>query len=106
MERACFLLRVKKGLIEQYRQAHASVWPELLRTMREFGIHNYSMFLRKDGLVVGYLEATNIKQSLAKVSATEISQRWEEKMAPYFEEGYTDFEEGGIEWLEQCFYAP
>jgi len=64
------------------------------------------MFLRKDGLVVGYLEAENIEKSLAEVSATEVSRRWEEQMTPCFDAGSADFAEGQVEWLEPCFHAP
>ena len=99
MKQVCFLLRLKHDRIDDYLKAH-QVWPELLDVMREAGIRNYSLFLREGGMVVGYLEAENPEESLRKVAETEVSQRWEEGMAEYFED-----DGGGLEeWLRQYFY--
>ncbi len=56
MERVCFLIRVKPECLEEYKQRHKEVWPEMLEALRETGWHNCSLFLRDDGLMVGYLE--------------------------------------------------
>jgi L-rhamnose mutarotase len=106
MQRACVLLRVKKHLVEEYRLAHEPVWPEMLRAMREAGIHNYSMFLCKDGLLVGYLESGDVDESLKKLRATEVNRQWQQYMAPYFEGGSGDLQAGSPEWPEQFFYTP
>ena len=86
MKRVCFLLRLRKDRMDDYLDGH-EVWPELLDEMRRAGIRNYSLFLRDDGLVVGYLEAENPEESLQKVSQTDVSRRWEEGMAQFFESG-------------------
>ena len=52
MKHVCFLLRVQPERLEEYLQAH-QVWPEMLDAMHNAGIRNYSMFYRKDGLLVG-----------------------------------------------------
>jgi len=98
MKQVCFLLRVKRDRVEDYVKAH-QIWPELLDVMREAGIRNYSLFLRGDGMVVGYLEAEDPEESLRRVGETDVSRRWEQSMAEYFEQG------GGVEeWLSQYFY--
>jgi L-rhamnose mutarotase len=51
--RICFLLKVRQERLEEYKMRHASVWPEMLAALRETGWHNYSLFLRPDGLLVG-----------------------------------------------------
>jgi len=104
MKRVCFLLRVKPERVKEYLQAH-DVWPEMLAAMRQAGIRNYSMFVRRnDGLLVGYFEADDPKKSLAEVGRTEVNRRWQEKMAPFFASGSGDMESGGLEWLEPFFY--
>ena len=50
-QRVCFQLQVKPDRIEAYREAHAAVWPDMLEALHETGWHNYSIFLRPDGLV-------------------------------------------------------
>ncbi|MEO9237548.1 MAG: L-rhamnose mutarotase, partial [Jatrophihabitantaceae bacterium] len=59
MNRHCFLLRVRPDRLAEYRQRHAAVWPEMLLALRDCGWTNYSLFLRPDGLLVGYLEAAD-----------------------------------------------
>ena len=103
MKRVCFLLRIKKDRVEDYEKSHR-VWPEMRQAIRAAGIKNYSMFLRPDGLLVGYFEAEDPEESLRKLGETEINRKWQEFMASYFESGSGDLEKGGPEWLEQIFY--
>ena len=103
MERRCFLLHLKKEKVDEYRASH-DVWPEMREVLKNAGIQNYSLFLRPDGLVVGYLESENIDMSLEKVGNTEVNTRWQNHMAEFFEGGSGDIKEGGPEWLEQYFY--
>jgi L-rhamnose mutarotase len=37
-------------------RADGRVWPEMLDALRDAGWHNYSLFLREDGLLFGYFE--------------------------------------------------
>ena len=104
MQRACFLLRIKESRVEEYRRAH-EVWPEMLDAIRNAGIRNYSLFLRDDGLMAGYMEAENVQESLRQLGQTDVNRRWQEHMAPYFESGSGDLQEGGPQWLEQVFYT-
>jgi L-rhamnose mutarotase len=101
MQRACFLLKVKPERIDEYKRDHKNVDPELLAVLTDAGIRNYSLFLREDGLLIGYLEAENVAESWAKVSATEADIIWSKKMEPYF-----DWDAGPIKWLEDVFYMP
>ena len=101
MQRVCFTLQVKKDRIEDYLAAH-QVWPDLLQTIRDAGIRNYSMFMAKDGLAVGYFETDNLDESLGKIGRTEVNRKWQEHMAEYFQFG-GDLQTGGVEWLKQYF---
>jgi L-rhamnose mutarotase len=85
MERVCFLLRVKADRLEEYRRRHESVWPEMLAALRETGWRNYSLFLRDDGLLVGYFETPDLTAALAGMEGREINARWQSEMAPFFE---------------------
>ena len=105
MERACFLLQVKPERVEEYRRTH-EVWPEMREAMREVGLRNYSMYLRPDGLVVGYLEGEHIQQSLRQLAQTEVNARWQAQMAPFFTGESGDMHSEGLEWLEEYFYLP
>ena len=106
MQRACFLLKVKQELLDEYLKAHDPVWPEMLDAIREAGIRNYSMFFRPDGLLVGYLEGDDVTASLEKVGTTDVNARWQAHMARFFEGGSGDLQEGGLEWPEPYFFTP
>jgi L-rhamnose mutarotase len=85
MQRVCFLLRVKKDRLEEYKERHAAVWPDMLQALRETGWHNYSLFLREDGLLVGYLETPDFEAAKAGMQNYEVNKRWQDDMAPFFE---------------------
>ncbi len=86
MKRVGFLLKVKPDRIEEYRQHHAAVWPEMLAALERQGWHNYSLFMREDGLLFGYFEAADsFEASLAGMAGEEINARWQEFMQPFFE---------------------
>ncbi|GAA1184566.1 L-rhamnose mutarotase [Streptomyces hebeiensis] len=85
MARVCFLLKVRQDRIAEYRERHETVWPEMLRALSESGWHNYSLFLRDDGLLVGYLETEDFAAVQAAMAATEVNARWQAEMADFFE---------------------
>ncbi|MBI0295409.1 L-rhamnose mutarotase [Streptomyces sp. PRKS01-29] len=85
MRRVCFLLKVRQDRLEEYRERHAAVWPEMRAALSENGWHNYSLFLREDGLLVGYLETEDFEAAQAAMAATEVNARWQAEMAPLFE---------------------
>ncbi|WP_405564464.1 L-rhamnose mutarotase [Streptomyces sp. NBC_01180] len=85
MQRVCFLLQVREDRIAEYRERHAAVWPEMRAALSATGWHNYSLFLRDDGLLVGYLETGDFEAAKAAMEATDVNSRWQAEMAPFFE---------------------
>ncbi|MGW4765217.1 L-rhamnose mutarotase [Streptomyces pseudogriseolus] len=85
MRRVCFLLKVRQDRIDEYRARHAAVWPEMREALSATGWHNYSLFLRHDGLLVGYLETEDFEAAKAAMEATEVNARRQAEMAPFFE---------------------
>jgi L-rhamnose mutarotase len=84
MERVCFLLKVKPERLAEYKERHKAVWPDMLQALRETGWHNYSLFLREDGLLVGYFETPDLQAALAGMAKREVNTRWQRDMAPFF----------------------
>lgn len=85
MQRICFVLKVRPDRLEEYRLRHAAVWPEMLDALTATGWTNYSLFLRPDGLLVGYLETPNFADARAGMKAHPINARWQAEMTPFFE---------------------
>lgn len=86
MKRIGFMLKVKENMIEDYKKIHENVWPEMLEALRESGWHNYSLFMKQDGILFGYFETPDSLQTATeKMSRTEVNTRWQTMMTPYFE---------------------
>ncbi|QXT62984.1 L-rhamnose mutarotase [Tessaracoccus palaemonis] len=102
MKRYCFLGHVDPANLAKYREAHAAVWPELLRALRDAGWHNYSLHLRDDGLLVGYVESEDLDAAQARVAATDVNRRWQAEMGRLFaSEGSPD---ESWEFLDEVFH--
>jgi L-rhamnose mutarotase len=56
----------------------------MIRALRDSGWSNYSLFLRPDGLLVGYLETPDFEKAVAEMQRLEINHRWQREMAPFF----------------------
>ena len=104
--RVCFLLKVKTSMLDEYRRRHAAVWPEMLEALRETGWHNYSLFLRDDGLLVGYFETPGLEQALAGMAQRSVNERWQREMAPFFEDLDGRRPDQGIVSLDEIFHLP
>jgi L-rhamnose mutarotase len=104
MERVCFLLKVRPERLEEYKERHRTVWPEMLQALRETGWHNYSLFLRPDGLLVGYFETPSLKEALAGMAQRDVNARWQRDMAPFFENLGHRRPDEGFERLEEVFH--
>ena len=84
MERACFQLQVRPEMISEYRKRHAAIWPDMARALKDSGWDNYSLFLRPDGLLIGYVECNNFAAAQTAMAATEVNTRWQAEMTPFF----------------------
>jgi L-rhamnose mutarotase len=80
----CFSLQVRPELLDEYRERHRNVWPEMQDALRRTGWNNYSLFLREDGLLIGYLETSNFQAALDGMAKEEVNARWQSQMARFF----------------------
>lgn len=105
MRRVGFLLKVRQDKLEEYKAHHRAVWPEMLDALRRTGWHNYSLFMRDDGLLFGYFETPDsLAAAQAGMAEEEVNARWQSFMAPFFENlGGQHPDEGMIE-LEEVFH--
>ncbi len=105
MKRVAFLLKVRPDRIEEYKARHQAVWPEMQEALRRTGWHNYSLFLRPDGLLFGYFETPiSLRAAQDGMAKEEINAKWQASMAPYFEAlGDLKPDEGMLE-LEEVFH--
>ncbi|WP_214402323.1 L-rhamnose mutarotase [Pseudonocardia lacus] len=102
--RYCFLLQVRPDRLDEYRERHRAVWPEMLAALRDTGWRNYSLHLRADGLLVGYVEADDLAAARRAMAATGVNTRWQAEMAPFFTGLDGGPPDGGFEVLEEVFH--
>jgi L-rhamnose mutarotase len=83
MKRFGRLIRLRPGKLEEYEAYHAAVWPEVLDTIRNCNIHNYSIF-HHDGYLFSYFEYLGIDfpADMAKMAADPKTQEWWKIMDP------------------------
>ena len=104
MKRICFVLQVKPERLDEYKARHRGVWPEMLSALRETGWNNYSLFLRPDGLLVGYLETEDFERARAGMAGREVNERWQREMAGFFVQPAGVLPDRAMEPLEEVFH--
>ena len=86
MKRIGFQFKVRPDRLAEYKEYHKNVWPEMLAALRETGWHNYTLFMREDGLIFGYFETeADLATAQAKMAAKEVNTRWQEFMSSFMD---------------------
>lgn len=104
MQRVCFVLQVRPDRLEEYKERHRAVWPEMQQALRETGWHNYSLFLRADGLLIGYLETEDFERARRAMSEREVNQRWQREMSLFFVQPSGELPDRAMSPLEEVFH--
>ncbi len=107
MNRIGFTLQVHPEKIAAYKRHHQDVWPEMRAALTQAGWHNYSLFIRPDGLLFGYFETPGtLAEAQAKMADSEVNARWQALMAPFFELPDRAKADEMMRELEPVFYLP
>jgi L-rhamnose mutarotase len=104
MARICFTLQVRPDRLDEYRRRHRDVWPEMRDALREAGWGNYSLFLRGDGMLIGYLETEDFDAALRAMGATAVNARWQAEMAELFEIDSGERPDSSMRPLDEVFH--
>lgn len=85
-QRYAVTCRLKADKIEDYREAHGEVWPEVERALKEAGLSNLSIFLHGDRLFM-YYEYDDSRRSHDEAMAEYLTKpripEWEKLMEQY-----------------------
>lgn len=107
MQRMGFMLGINAENIAEYKQLHADVWPEILQSLSDANVTNYSIFLREpENLLFSYWEylGEDFEADMKQIAALEISQKWWDLCMPC--QKPLDTRKEGEWWaeLENVFY--
>jgi len=74
------------------------------QALAETGWGNYSLFLRPDGLLVGYLETEDFEGARKGMAGREVNARWQQEMAEFFVSPKSDLPDQAMSPLEEVFH--
>ena len=78
--------RLKRSKIKEYEELHANPWPQVLQTIHDCNLRNYSIF-REGELVFAYFEyvGEDFEADMAKMAADPTTQAWWDIVKPLME---------------------
>ena len=85
MQRMGMVVRVRAEHIDEYKEAHANVWPSVLAQIERSNIRNYSIFLREpENILFAYFEyhGSDYGADMKLMAADPETQRWWDLMKP------------------------
>jgi L-rhamnose mutarotase len=87
MKRYCLALDLKddRGLIEEYKEHHRGVWPEIKQSIVSAGITDMQIYLLGNRLfmIMETEDSFSFEAKAAADAANPVVQRWEELMWKY-----------------------
>ncbi len=76
MIRKAFKMKVYPDKIEEYAKRHNPIWPQLQKVLKDYGVHNYSIFLDEETyFLFGYAEIES-ETKWHTIADTEICKKW------------------------------
>ena len=85
MQRIAFKMRLKPGVIEEYKRRHDRIWPELAALLTQSGIGDYSIFFDEETNTLFAVQKQAGTSSSQDLGTTAIVRRWWDYMADIME---------------------
>ncbi|WUR14530.1 L-rhamnose mutarotase [[Empedobacter] haloabium] len=80
-----FKMRLKPGMAEEYRRRHDALWPELAEALTAAGIHDYSIFLDEETLILFAVLKLHPGHTADALPGLPVMRRWWDYMADIME---------------------
>ena len=78
-------MRLKPGVVAEYKKRHDELWPELAAELKAAGVSDYSIFLDEETLTLFAVQKLGKKNSAASLPDSPIVRKWWDYMAPLME---------------------
>jgi L-rhamnose mutarotase len=104
MQRVCFTLQIHPKHVAEYRAVHGQVWPEMREALSRHGWHNYSLFLRDDGLLIGYVETPDFQRAVSGMQGELVNHRWQATVRHLFEQLDTAAADTSMRPISEVFH--
>jgi L-rhamnose mutarotase len=84
IRKAC-VMKVFPNCHEEYKKRHDQIWPEMVKMLKEYGAHHYSIHLDPiTNSLFSYVEIDD-EEKWCKSAKTEICQKWWDYMKDVME---------------------
>ena len=97
--------QLKPEKIEEYCKLHANPWPEVLKTISDCNLRNYSIFLHGDK-VFAYFEyvGQNYEADMEKMAQDPVTRKWWTHTHPCFQRYAMSPDSEFYQDMEQIFH--
>jgi len=85
MKRHAFMMKLKSGVVAEYKKRHDEIWPELSAAIRAAGISDYSIFLDEETLTLFAVQMQADNNTTGELPNHPIVRKWWAYMAPLME---------------------
>ena len=85
MRRFAFKMKLKPGVVEEYKRRHDQVWPELAALLKKNGIEDYSIFFDEETNALFAVQKQAGASSSQDLGTNAIVRRWWDYMADLME---------------------
>lgn len=76
MIRKAFVMSMNPGQEEEYERRHRPIWPELEATLKQHGVHNYSIFLHPETHQLFAYAEIEEEERWNAIAQTDICKKW------------------------------
>ena len=85
MTRNAFKMKLKPGVVAEYKKRHDELWPELVAELKAAGVSDYSIFLDEETLTLLAVQKLGDGNTAAQLPNSPIVRKWRTYMAPPME---------------------
>ena len=78
-------MKLKPGMVEEYKKRHDDLWPELHKLLKDNGLSEYSIFFDEETNILFAFQKQAGDQGSQDLGKTEIVQKWWKYMADIME---------------------
>jgi L-rhamnose mutarotase len=78
-------MKLKPGVIAEYKKRHDEIWPKLQKELRAAGISDYSIFFDEETLTLFATQQLTEKNSASELRHLPVVKKWWDYMAPLME---------------------
>ena len=102
MNRIAFKMKLKAGVLDEYKRRHDNIWPELVDLLKKMDIGDYSIFVDMDGTTLFAVQTQGKSFDEFELRKHPIMGKWWNYMADLMEVEVDNSPK--TQTLQQVFY--